>query len=289
MLARALYDNLADAPDELSFRKGDIVTVIERDVDGLIGWWLCLLHGKQGIAPGNRLKIIPPTQVNEYVKDEAIRTDGTDGAPELHDSSAHYDYLPPPVKAGDPLSLKEMFDIPYMKIEPTQEIYDVPRSDDAVDQSEIYDVPRSEISVHPIEIYDVPRSEKDVPHEVYDVPRPDEKTIMIQDEFPTKTEKNKNTKVSREELYDVPKANTQEIYDIPKNLTHIEGYSNSKHSSNLTQNNHTNPIDTDLSTQLEGLEIYDTPVKSDLNMNIIETSGMEIYDVPTKNEILSTS
>lgn len=58
LLAKALFDNLADAPDELSFRKGDIITVLEQDVDGLVGWWLCSLHGKQGIAPGNRLQEI---------------------------------------------------------------------------------------------------------------------------------------------------------------------------------------------------------------------------------------
>lgn len=32
--------------------------MLEQDVDGLIGWWLCSLHGRQGIAPGNRLQEI---------------------------------------------------------------------------------------------------------------------------------------------------------------------------------------------------------------------------------------
>lgn len=58
MLAKALYDNVAESPDELSFRKGDILTVLERDTQGLDGWWLCSLHGRQGIVPGNRLKIL---------------------------------------------------------------------------------------------------------------------------------------------------------------------------------------------------------------------------------------
>uniref|UniRef100_A0A674AVK6 Breast cancer anti-estrogen resistance protein 1 n=1 Tax=Salmo trutta TaxID=8032 RepID=A0A674AVK6_SALTR len=44
--------------NELSFRKGDIMTVLERDTQGLDGWWLCSLHGRQGIVPGNRLKIL---------------------------------------------------------------------------------------------------------------------------------------------------------------------------------------------------------------------------------------
>ncbi|XP_030587724.1 breast cancer anti-estrogen resistance protein 1 isoform X1 [Archocentrus centrarchus] len=58
ILAKALYDNVAESPDELSFRKGDIMTVLERDTQGLDGWWLCSLHGRQGIVPGNRLKIL---------------------------------------------------------------------------------------------------------------------------------------------------------------------------------------------------------------------------------------
>ncbi|KAF7650609.1 hypothetical protein LDENG_00122960 [Lucifuga dentata] len=58
MLAKALYDNVAESPDELSFRKGDILTVLERDTQGLDGWWLCSLHGRQGIVPGNRLKVL---------------------------------------------------------------------------------------------------------------------------------------------------------------------------------------------------------------------------------------
>uniref|UniRef100_A0A673J186 Breast cancer anti-estrogen resistance protein 1 n=1 Tax=Sinocyclocheilus rhinocerous TaxID=307959 RepID=A0A673J186_9TELE len=58
VLAKALYDNVAESPDEMSFRKGDIMTVLEWDTQGLEGWWLCSLHGRQGIVPGNRLKIL---------------------------------------------------------------------------------------------------------------------------------------------------------------------------------------------------------------------------------------
>nr|XP_057924526.1 breast cancer anti-estrogen resistance protein 1 isoform X2 [Doryrhamphus excisus] len=58
VLAKALYDNVAETPDELSFRKGDILTVLEHNTQGLDGWWLCSLHGRQGIVPGNRLKIL---------------------------------------------------------------------------------------------------------------------------------------------------------------------------------------------------------------------------------------
>ena len=58
LMAKALYDNAPESPEELAFRKGDILTVIEQNTGGLEGWWLCSLHGRQGIAPGNRLKLL---------------------------------------------------------------------------------------------------------------------------------------------------------------------------------------------------------------------------------------
>ncbi|KAJ8360872.1 hypothetical protein SKAU_G00173970 [Synaphobranchus kaupii] len=62
ILAKALYDNTAECPDELAFRKGDIITVMEQNVAGSHGWWKCSLHGRQGLAPANRLHILSPDQ-----------------------------------------------------------------------------------------------------------------------------------------------------------------------------------------------------------------------------------
>lgn len=56
--ARATYDNIAETVDELAFRKGEILDVIEQNTDGLDGWWLCSLRGRKGICPGNRLKVL---------------------------------------------------------------------------------------------------------------------------------------------------------------------------------------------------------------------------------------
>ncbi|CAG9832804.1 unnamed protein product [Diabrotica balteata] len=46
-LARALYDNVPDTPDELQFRKGDTLVVLEQNTANIEGWWLCSLRGKQ--------------------------------------------------------------------------------------------------------------------------------------------------------------------------------------------------------------------------------------------------
>ncbi|XP_060520326.1 breast cancer anti-estrogen resistance protein 1 [Cylas formicarius] len=58
-LARALYDNIPDSPDELAFQKGDTLVVLEQNTANIEGWWLCSLRGRQGICPANRLRLIP--------------------------------------------------------------------------------------------------------------------------------------------------------------------------------------------------------------------------------------
>ncbi|XP_053559020.1 cas scaffolding protein family member 4 isoform X2 [Bombina bombina] len=62
MLAKALYDNKAECSDELAFRKGDILTVLEQNIFGSEGWWRCYLHGRQGLAPANRLQLFTINQ-----------------------------------------------------------------------------------------------------------------------------------------------------------------------------------------------------------------------------------
>ncbi|KAG7252409.1 hypothetical protein CRUP_036135, partial [Coryphaenoides rupestris] len=90
VLAKALFDNVAESPDELSFRKGDIMTVLERDTQGLDGWWLCSLHGRQGIVPGNRLKIL----VGMYDGKQATPTGGALSPPPASQTQAAYAQLP---------------------------------------------------------------------------------------------------------------------------------------------------------------------------------------------------
>ncbi|XP_043120489.1 breast cancer anti-estrogen resistance protein 1 isoform X2 [Puntigrus tetrazona] len=94
VLAKALYDNVAESPDELSFRKGDIMTVLERDTQGLEGWWLCSLHGRQGIVPGNRLKIL----VGMYDKQQQLQQPTSQPSPtqsHLNLPQSAYSKLPP--------------------------------------------------------------------------------------------------------------------------------------------------------------------------------------------------
>jgi hypothetical protein len=69
-LAIALFNNDVDDEDELEFRKGDILNVLIENPNGLNGWWLCEHHGKCGLCPGNRLKLISNTvsKLNEPLR-----------------------------------------------------------------------------------------------------------------------------------------------------------------------------------------------------------------------------
>lgn len=57
LLARARYNNVAETNDELTFRQGDVVTVIKKDFNQQRDWWLCELRGKVGMVPANYLEI----------------------------------------------------------------------------------------------------------------------------------------------------------------------------------------------------------------------------------------
>ncbi|XP_060041149.1 breast cancer anti-estrogen resistance protein 1 isoform X5 [Erinaceus europaeus] len=227
VLAKALYDNVAESPDELSFRKGDIMTVLERDTQGLDGWWLCSLHGRQGIVPGNRLKIL----VGMYDKKPAgpgpgpPATSGQPG-PGLHTPAAQYTptlltayqpqsdsvYLvPTPSKTQQGLyqapGPSPQFQSPPAKQSPafskqmlhhsTPDLYQVPPGPGSPAQ-DIYQVPPSAGVGH--DIYQVPpsmdtRSWEGVkqPPKVYDIPPSVSKDVP-------------DGPLIREETYDVPPA-----------------------------------------------------------------------------------
>ncbi|KAM6163880.1 cas scaffolding protein family member 4 [Rhynchocyon petersi] len=61
LLAKALYDNHPDSSDELAFCRGDILTILEQNVPESEGWWRCVLRGRQGLAPANRLLVLTKT------------------------------------------------------------------------------------------------------------------------------------------------------------------------------------------------------------------------------------
>lgn len=136
-MARALYDNVPECAEELAFRKGDILTVIEQNTGGLEGWWLCSLHGRQGIVPGNRVKLlIGPVQ----------------------ETSSHEQPAPPG---------------PMHQTFGQQKLYQVPNSQ-AASRDTIYQVPPSYQNQG---IYQVPTGHGTPEQDVYQVPPSVQRTI----------------------------------------------------------------------------------------------------------------
>ncbi|KFQ98642.1 Enhancer of filamentation 1, partial [Opisthocomus hoazin] len=132
LMARALYDNVPECAEELAFRKGDILTVIEQNTEGLEGWWLCSLHGRQGIVPGNRVKLL----IGPVVQDSPGQDMSNSGL--MHQSFNQQKIYQVPsshASARDPV-----YQVPPSHL--NQGIYQIPTGHGLVGQ-DVYQVPPS--------------------------------------------------------------------------------------------------------------------------------------------------
>ncbi|XP_030769816.1 cas scaffolding protein family member 4 isoform X2 [Rhinopithecus roxellana] len=133
LLARALYDNCPDCSDELAFSRGDILTILEQHVPESEGWWKCLLHGRQGLAPANRLQILTEVTADRPCP---LFPRGLEEAP----ASSEETYqaiitLPRPAQASLPTLPSQVYDVPtqhrgpvVLKEPEKQQLYDIPAS-----------------------------------------------------------------------------------------------------------------------------------------------------------------
>ncbi|XP_018416187.1 PREDICTED: cas scaffolding protein family member 4 [Nanorana parkeri] len=172
MLAKALYDNKAECSDELAFRKGDILTVLEQNVFGSEGWWRCYLHGRQGLAPANRLQLftIPQndsllahstynslgrqqTQQNIYQVPSAPKTEG--GSMYEQMGNLYITPTTPKTPPGDiyqtPLSSPAQIIYDKANSSSNQHLFTLPRASKAssISKTEVYDVPPSKLNTTP--------------------------------------------------------------------------------------------------------------------------------------------
>lgn len=220
MLAKALYDNVAESPDELSFRKGDIMTVLERDTQGLEGWWLCSLHGRQGIVPGNRLKIL----VGMYDKQQQQQLQQPTSQPSptqshLNLPQSAYSKLPP---ASQYTAMHPAFSSSSANSNNPDGIYMLPPSHGLPAPSSLYQVPtgpqppqpkpkapavaqkqsQAQYPPTPQDVYQVPPSINVPGQDIYQVPP----TVGGQ--------------CPGQDVYQVPPSvnQTQDIYQIPPSI-----------------------------------------------------------------------
>ncbi|KAB0392406.1 hypothetical protein E2I00_020220 [Balaenoptera physalus] len=230
VLAKALYDNVAESPDELSFRKGDIMTVLERDTQGLDG-----CKTQQGLyqAPGPSPQFqSPPAKQTATFSKQMPHHPFPSPAPDL--------YQVPP---GPGSPAQDIYQVP-----PSagigHDIYQVPPSMDArswegtkppakvavstrVGQGYVfeapqpeqdeYDIPRHLLAPGPQDIYDVPPVRGLLPsqygQEVYDTP-----PMAV---------KGPNGRDPSLDVYDVPPSvekglppsNHHAVYDVPPSVS----------------------------------------------------------------------
>ncbi|XP_077598861.1 breast cancer anti-estrogen resistance protein 1 isoform X2 [Stigmatopora nigra] len=281
VLAKALYDNAAESPDELSFRKGDILTVLERDAQGLDGWWLCSLHGRQGIVPANRLKILmgmydrqqnhgPPCitePTSAYSTSQMTRPIPQSGSTLYSSSTSESVYMIPPSHATKP-SPQSLYHIPSGQCLPPRNVkpeFNIKVPALAQIQSEIsgedvYQVPPLSVEQNPglpqASYSAVPASGKDV----YQVPPSLEKKIW-ENSAPlgkggTATQKDSvhaydTVKKDNDKYGRHPFSTQQDVYDVP-------------------------PIRDKYNTQ-----VYDFPPTVSKNISVTHLTKEETYDVPS--------
>ncbi|XP_054619417.1 enhancer of filamentation 1 [Dunckerocampus dactyliophorus] len=217
LMAKALYDNMPESPEELAFRKGDILTVIEQNTGGLEGWWLCSLHGRQGIAPGNRLKLLigPKFEAQSPAAAAAAQPPlQSSGFQQKAGSGAQGLYqVPPSLQSPQQQSQQSIYQVPS-----AQDVYQVPpRSTLAADNTPNKVVTPTRVGQlytyspgqhNQQDLYDVPPSRS---QGVYDVP-PGQ---MLGSPYPGQQGGARN-----QDIYDVPPSQTdlrtgQDVYDVP--------------------------------------------------------------------------
>ncbi|XP_035038715.2 enhancer of filamentation 1 [Hippoglossus stenolepis] len=249
LMAKALYDNVPESPEELAFRKGDILTVIEQNTGGLEGWWLCSLHGRQGIAPGNRLKLLIGAMFGAQSPSGAASA--TAQSPQSYQQKAGSGsqgiyQVPPSLQSPQQQSQQGIYQVP-----PGQDVYQVPpRNTLAADNSKVVTPTRVGQSYtyspgqhNQQDLYDVPPMR---PQGVYDIP-------------PGQMFAGQQAAARNQGVYDVPPSlldhRTQGVYDIPSSSQGVYSVPPCRTNPALQEGNYDFPQP--LKHKQEG--IYDVP------------------------------
>ncbi|XP_054429329.1 cas scaffolding protein family member 4 [Pteronotus mesoamericanus] len=181
LLAKALYDNRPDCCDELAFCRGDILTILEQNVPESQGWWRCVLHGRQGLAPANRLQVLqeapadrPCPPFPRGLEDALTSSKETYQAPTLlgpPPPSPVYEHMKSWVE-GTSSPVVQVYELPALPT-PARVVFDTTRS---FPKQAVFSMPRPAQASSPA-LYDVPVQSHCPPapkepekQQLYDVP-----------------------------------------------------------------------------------------------------------------------
>ncbi|XP_051811618.1 enhancer of filamentation 1 isoform X2 [Acanthochromis polyacanthus] len=274
-MAKALYDNVPESPEELAFRKGDILTVIEQNTGGLEGWWLCSLHGRQGIAPGNRLKLLigpmfeaqPSAASAAQSPPQSFQQKAASGASGLY-------HMPSSMQSPQQQQQQQQQQSIY-QVPPGQEVYQVPpRSTLAADKTPNKVVTPTRVGQSYCygpgqhsqqDLYDVPPSRS---QGVYDIP-------------PGQMFSGQPAGARNQGVYDVPPSQmdlrTQGVYDIPPSSQGVYSVPPCRTNPAVQEGNYDFPQP--LKHKQEG--IYDVPPAA---LTKPAQSPQSLYDFPPSSD-----
>ena len=217
MFARARYANQAEAEDELTFRKDEILQVLQKDFNGQVDWWLCRLGKNVGMVPANYLEIFHPhapksdtiLSAKEKQDEEKMDTDydvpkskssTLSSSSQIHQSTVHAVQV-------DSRNFAEYdsryadYDFPRGSVtaarrpvshECEEDIYDLPPREEDPD----YDLPPVEISIS--------SEQQQVHPELHERPPSSNKSLS-----------NRYSTGSGSQIYDIPPTSPSALYDLP--------------------------------------------------------------------------
>ncbi|XP_018093686.1 cas scaffolding protein family member 4 isoform X2 [Xenopus laevis] len=224
MLAKAQFDNKADSPDELTFRKGDILTVLEQNIPGSEGWWRCNLRGRQGLVPANRLQLFTITNDTSSAQIDY----GTLGRQQSQQNIYQVPSAPKITNLSTYEQMNGVYIVPLTSKSVSGDLYQTPISSPAqiycekansASSQHLFTLPRASRASNPAsiaqaEVYDIPPSVHITPpsHQSSAAPSP----VGRHSPFSASPEQ------IQQQIYDIP-ASTEtpgrrgitEIYDIP--------------------------------------------------------------------------
>ncbi|XP_071091873.1 enhancer of filamentation 1-like [Haliotis cracherodii] len=278
-LAKALYDNIAESPDELAFRRGDVLTVTELNTGGLDGWCLCSLRGKQGIAPRNRLKIL--SGMSDYsTGDESL----TSSSNNLTSSHSWESSLQKPVSSTEKTSTSlDLYDEPNRSLQD----YDVPPS---------RHFPKEQLKMSEMQLPNTnPSSLKRLSNDS----NQNMQHNNLESSFYDTPQSMHQVAGNEDNMYDVPQFLIKTSTDNHSNRSSI--LSNASNDSSLTAASSTSNVSSHRSSTAPSIcdsarssldvssqELYDTPPRSTHNAKQLSTdSGLDVYDTPPKAKLAS--
>ncbi|XP_040292914.1 cas scaffolding protein family member 4 isoform X1 [Bufo bufo] len=290
MLAKALYDNKAECSDELAFRKGDILTVLDQNIFGSEGWWRCYLHGRQGLAPANRLQLFTITQNDSSLVQSNYNSLGR------QQSSQNIYQVPsaPKIEAGSMYErMENLYVTPATQKPISGDIYQTPICSPA---QVYYEKTNSSSSQH---LLTLPRASRasnatSIPQpDVYEIPPSKLNVPAVSQRGTTPSPVNGRSLFltsSEQQIYDIPSSpdtpgrskvktpKASNVYDIPPTGTLA-------HQKNRSETPPVSPQYNTLPNPRKSDWIYDIPLSPERNIlkggcrKISIDRGM-VYDVP---------